>query len=365
MANPALIKAAVVLLTDKRTWKAIGVVIAAILTPFILLVVIICSMLSGTANHNNAAVELTFYGGSLPITMPREYRDYITEMRSCFSSLDGAIAAVEEMMEDGDSLDSNRIKTVFYALNFGTENLSLRRAKAREFVDCFVEYRDCTHTWTDEDGEEHSYTHTRAYPINDLPTIYANVSAEVGRQVTSDDMANITEIYLRVVYRNFDVGADMALEGGNSTHDLIVEMVKDSDVIPSEGGFVSPLPGGWEDKVTSEFGYRQNPTGAGSEGHTGLDMGVPLGTEVRAVKDGKVLFVRYKQTGYGYHVAIDHGGGMVTLYGHCSEILVTEGQTVTAGQMIARSGSTGRSTGPHLHLEVIQDGVPQNPRNYL
>ena len=71
MANPAL-KAAV-LLTDKRTWKAIGVVVAAVLTPFLLLVVVInCSMLSGTASHNNAAVELTFYGGSLPITMPSE-----------------------------------------------------------------------------------------------------------------------------------------------------------------------------------------------------------------------------------------------------------------------------------------------------
>jgi len=117
--------------------------------------------------------------------------------------------------------------------------------------------------------------------------------------------------------------------------------------------------------VTSEFGYRENPTGAGSEGHTGLDMGVPLGTPVRAVKDGRVLFVRYKQTGYGYHLAIDHGGGLVTLYAHCSEILVTEGQEVKAGDVIAKSGSTGRSTGPHLHLEVIQDGVPQNPRNYL
>ena len=335
------------------------------MAPFILLVVILCSMLSGTANHNNAAVELTFYGGSLPITMPSEYKDYITEMRDCFSSLDGAIATVEGMMEDGDSLDSNRIKAVFYALNFGTEDLSLRRAKAREFVDCFVEYRDCTHTETDEDGEEYTYTHTRAYPIGDLPTIYANVSAVVGRQVTSDDMANITEIYLRVVYRNFDVGAEMSLEGGNGTHDLIAEMIKDSDVVPSEGGFVSPLPGSWQDKVTSEFGYRQNPTGAGSEGHTGMDMAVPLGTDVRAVKDGKVLFVRFKQTGYGYQVAIDHGGGLVTLYGHCSEILVTEGQTVTAGQVIAKSGNTGRSTGPHLHLEVIQDGVPQNPRSYL
>lgn len=118
MANPVLIKAAVMLLTDKRTWKAIGVVIAAVLTPFILIIIMVGAMLYGTASHNNAAVELTFYGGSIPITMPGEYRDYITEMRSCFSSLDGAIAAVEEMMEDGDSLDSNRIKAVFLCAEF-------------------------------------------------------------------------------------------------------------------------------------------------------------------------------------------------------------------------------------------------------
>ena len=363
MAHPALIKAAIVLATDKRTWKAAGILLAAILTPFILIVVAICSMLYGTASHNNAAVELTFFGGSIPTSMPTEYRDYITEMRACFSALDGAISAVESEMEGGDSLDPIRVKAVFYALNFGTEDLPLRRAKAREFVDCFVYYEECVHTAEDEDEED--YVHLRAYPIHDLPTVYANVSSVVGRAVTPNDMANITEIYLRVVYRNFDVGANMSLEGGNGTHDLIGEMTKDSDVTPSEGGFVGPLESGWRDKVTSEFGYRQNPTGAGSEGHTGLDMAVPLGTPIRAVKDGKVLFVRYKQTGYGYHVAIDHGGGLVTLYAHCSEILVTEGQTVGAGQVIAKSGSTGRSTGPHLHLEVIQDGVPQNPRNYL
>lgn len=338
---------------------------AAILTPFILIIIAICSMLDGTARHNNAAVDLTFNDGNIPITMPAEYKAYITEMRACFAALDGAVSAVEGMMEDGDSLDPIRIKAVFYALNFGTEDLTLKRAQAREFVDCFVVYRDCTHTWTDSDGEEHSYTHTRAYPINDLPTIYANVSAQVGRQINSDDMANITEIYLRVVYNKFDVGADMSLEGGNGTHDLIGEMTKDSDVTPSPEGFIGPLDGGWRDKVTSEFGYRDNPTGAGGEGHTGLDMAVPIGTDVRAVKDGKVLFVRYKQTGYGYHVAIDHGGGLVTMYAHCSEILVTEGQNVSAGDVIAKSGNTGRSTGPHLHLEVIQDGVPQNPRDYL
>lgn len=351
------------LATDKRTWKAVGILLAAILTPFILLIIVICSMLYGTASHNNAAVELTFFGGNIPISMPSDYAEYITEMRSCFSSLDSAIEDVESEMEDGDSLDSNRVKAVFYALYFGTEHLRLRSAAAKEFVECFVTYEECIHPAEDEDEED--YVHMRAIPVDDLPTIYANVGSYAGRHVTADDSANITEIYLRVVYRNFDVGADMSLEGGNGTHDLIAEMIKDSDVIPSAAGFVSPISGSWQSMVTSEFGYRKNPTGEGMEGHTGIDLGLSLGSDIKAVKDGKVLFVRYKLTGYGYHVAIDHGGGLVTLYAHCSEILVTEGQIVSAGDIIAKSGNTGRSTGPHLHFEVIQDGIPQNPRNYL
>ena len=362
-------KTAVFLAADRRTWKGAAILLAAILTPFLLLVVMLCSMLQGTANHNNAAVKLTFQGGNIPITMPGEYKTYILEVRSCFSKRDSAISAVEAEMEGGGSLDSVRVKAVFYALYFGQDHLRLRSAAARSFVDCFVTYETRTRTVTEygENGEPYEETETYivAVPIRDLPAIYANVGGHVGRAVTTDDSANITEIYLRVQYDNFDIGAGMDLEGGNGTHDLIKELTKDSEVTPSPGSFVSPLADGWRDKVTSEFGYRQNPTGAGSEGHTGLDMGVALGTEIRAVKDGRVLFVRYKQTGYGYHVAIDHGGGLVTLYAHCSEILVTEGQTVVAGEVIAKSGSTGRSTGPHLHLEVIQDGIPQNPRQYL
>ena len=362
-------KLTVLLITDKRTWKAFAVIVAAVLTPFILLVIAICSMLHGAASHNNAAVELTFFGGNIPITMPADYREYITEMRSCFSSLDGAITAVESLMEDGDSLDSVRIKAVFYALYFGTDRLSLRSAAAKDFVDCFVEYEERIRIITviDEEGREVEIEerYMVAVPIDDLAMIYSKVEDYVGRSITADDKANITEIYLRVSYRNFDVGADMSLEGGNGTHDLIGEMTHDSQVVPSDGSFISPIDSDWRQLVTSEFGYRQNPTGVGMEGHTGLDMALPLGTPVKAVKSGKVLFVRYKQTGYGYHVAIDHGDGLVTLYAHCSEILVTEGQEVTAGTVIAKSGNTGRSTGPHLHLEVIQDGVPQNPRNYL
>ncbi|MEG0217872.1 MAG: M23 family metallopeptidase [Raoultibacter sp.] len=363
-------KAAATALSDEKLRKTIGWVIAAILSPVILIVVLICSLLSGTANHNNTAVELTFNGGVISGQVPEEYRAYITEMRDCFTSLDSAISEVESMMEDGGSLDEIRVKAIFYALNFGRQAAAGNlRHEAQGVVDCFVTYEERTRTvtGTDENGEEYEYeeTYIVAVPIADLPAIYANVAAEIGRAITSDDQANVTEIYLRVKYNNFDVGADMSLDGGNGTHKLIGELA-DPNAPPAEGALGSPFSDGWRSKVTSEFGYRSNPFGGGGgEGHTGLDMGATKGMPIHAVQSGKVLFVRYKTTGYGYHLAIDNGGGLVTLYGHCSEILVTEGQTVNVGEVIAKVGSTGRSTGNHLHLEFIQSGVPQNPRNYL
>jgi murein DD-endopeptidase MepM/ murein hydrolase activator NlpD len=117
--------------------------------------------------------------------------------------------------------------------------------------------------------------------------------------------------------------------------------------------------------VTSEFGYRTDPFTGRHKGHSGIDLAAPQGTPIRAALDGTVLFARYKTTGYGYHLAIDHGGGFVTFYAHCSKILVTEGQAVKAGDIIAEVGSTGRSTGPHLHFEVRINGEIQNPRSYL
>ncbi len=231
MPNPILIKTTL-LAADKRIWKGAAIVLAAILTPFLLLVAVICSMLQGTANHNNAAVRLTFQGGNIPVTMPVEYKTYIQEMRSCFSKLDSAISVVEAEMEGG-SLDSVRVKAVFYVLYFGQDHLRLRAAAARSFVDCFVTYETRTRTVTeyDENGEpyEENETYTVAVPIHDLPAVYTNVGNYVGREVTSDDCTNITEIYLRVRYGSFDAGADMSLEGGNGTHDLIKELAKDSE----------------------------------------------------------------------------------------------------------------------------------------
>ena len=102
----------------------------------------------------------------------------------------------------------------------------------------------------------------------------------------------------------------------------------------------------------------------GYSGHTGIDLGGAIGTAIYAYKTGTVTFAGWG-SGYGLHVKIDHGNGMTTYYAHCSELLVSVGQQVTEGQMIAKIGMTGYTTGPHLHFEVRFNGVPTNPYPYI
>jgi murein DD-endopeptidase MepM/ murein hydrolase activator NlpD len=110
--------------------------------------------------------------------------------------------------------------------------------------------------------------------------------------------------------------------------------------------------------VTSGFGFRWGRP------HQGIDMAAPAGTPIMAAEGGKVVYSGWK-TGYGKFVAIDHGHGYQTHYAHCSSLLVRNGQQVKKGQRIAKVGSTGHSTGPHLHFEVIANGVHRNPAKFL
>jgi murein DD-endopeptidase MepM/ murein hydrolase activator NlpD len=113
------------------------------------------------------------------------------------------------------------------------------------------------------------------------------------------------------------------------------------------------------------FGGRRNPFGGpGYEFHTGQDIEAPIGAPVIAGARGEVSFVGW-QNGYGQLVVIDHGGGLSTRYGHLSHIDVDLGQAVSRGQFIGKVGSTGRSTGPHLHYEVRINDQPVNPLQYL
>ncbi|MEN8042165.1 MAG: peptidoglycan DD-metalloendopeptidase family protein, partial [Actinomycetota bacterium] len=126
------------------------------------------------------------------------------------------------------------------------------------------------------------------------------------------------------------------------------------------GRLVRPVPGA----ISSGFGMRVHPILGTQRMHNGVDMNASQGDRIRAAADGTVILAAVKG-GYGNTIMIDHGGGMVTLYAHQSRFAVSRGQKVKAGETIGYIGSTGLSTGPHLHFEVRIDGAPVNPANYI
>lgn len=102
-----------------------------------------------------------------------------------------------------------------------------------------------------------------------------------------------------------------------------------------------------------------------SSAHKGVDIACSTGTPIKSIADGTVTYSGYDKTGLGYVVKIDHGNGVQTWYGHCSKLYVKTGEQVNAGDIISAVGSTGNSTGPHLHLEIRKDGKPVNPQIYV
>jgi murein DD-endopeptidase MepM/ murein hydrolase activator NlpD len=127
----------------------------------------------------------------------------------------------------------------------------------------------------------------------------------------------------------------------------------------------TPLGAPYPGNITSNFGHRENPFGGSNvETHKGLDIKGPMGAPVKAMAKGKVSFAGPKG-GFGNCIILKHGNGFETLYGHLSKILVSSGQQIEIGQQIGNIGSTGRSTGPHLHYEVHRNGQKINPQSFL
>lgn len=117
-------------------------------------------------------------------------------------------------------------------------------------------------------------------------------------------------------------------------------------------------------RMASGYGYRIHPIYKVRKMHWGMDFSAPTGTEIFATGNGKVIEVKKKYNGYGYHVKIQHGYGYETLYAHMSKILVRKGQRVERGEVIGLVGSTGTSVAPHLHYEVFKEGKRVNPAHY-
>ena len=193
-------------LNDDPLRKGIGWTIAAILSPIIVTLALLLGIMSATADHNTTAIDLCFNDGVISGNVPEEFREYIEDMRYSFSLLDYDINKINSQTEDGDSLDSLRVKAIFYALYFGADRPSL--INTLQFSDCFVTYEERTRTVTDEEGNESEETYTVAIPITDLSVVYRNIENTMQVTVTSENQMNANRIYALVKYGHGAIGVD-------------------------------------------------------------------------------------------------------------------------------------------------------------
>ncbi len=156
---------------------------------------------------------------------------------------------------------------------------------------------------------------------------------------------------------NLEKEIDRMIEESKRLNDVIKNLSTKKKY--AGGSMVWPCPSSYN--ITSSFGNRKHPILRKYKLHTGVDIGAEKGASIVAANSGTVIMAQYDKNGYGNMVVIDHGGGITTLYAHASKILVKVGQEVKAGEVIAKVGSTGLSTGNHLHFEVRVNGEPKDP----
>ena len=204
--------------------------------------------------------------------------------------------------------------------------------------------------YTTQEYYEEDYYADTIYKEND--DMYTSDS-----EVIQEASAGHRRVIALVTYRDDNaISRDIILE--ETTIDAVPQIIEVGTKNPPT--YIWPCYG----TISSYFGSRSSPTAGASTNHQGIDIAVSTGTSVMATSGGTVTVAGW-QSGYGYVVYIDHGNGVISRYGHLSRILVSVGDYVSQGEVIARSGNTGNSTGPHLHFEIRVNGTAVNPLSYL
>lgn len=178
-----------------------------------------------------------------------------------------------------------------------------------------------------------------------------------GGAVSSLPSRSFTEGEFEQMLARLDAQVEVRADQYGVLEALLIQSSASRKFLPTH----EPIPDGW---FSSNFGYRIDPFTGMRTFHEGIDFPAQRGTTVTAAASGKVIFAGV-HPGYGKMVDLDHGNGLVTRYAHASKLLVKEGDLVLRGQAIAKVGTSGRSTGPHLHYEVRLNGTPQNPARFF
>ncbi len=303
-------------------------------------ILIILSLFAGVEEEINL-LALAFNYEPIPAEVSIENRNIIESVRIHFISLDKNIEIyIEKLDGESEDIDINLIKSVFYVLYMEEIESEQNDDFYKLFVEAFfyedVEYEDEIMVVNDKF-------------IDDKEIIYVNLENSLNFEITDDTKVNIEIIY-DLAQNDFKGATYLGIVGEISLT-----------------GYSSPFASlNYREHISSKFGYRIDPiTGQAGSFHGGLDIALPQGTPIQAVKGGEVIRSANSTGGYGKVVEIKHDDGVVTLYAHCNTLLVNRGDIVMQGQVIATVGTTGRSTGNRLHLEFKVNGQKLDPLNYL
>lgn len=369
--HSAVIKSITVLFTNKDVRKFGTKLLLVIISPLLLIVMLFTSIGAGASEHNKEVIDTLFEYKAIPASAPAEFRQYMETMQTYFRKIDEHADVLQQEIDIG-ALDTDQMKALFLAMFLEEPIPAYTDEDMKNYKLCFVKEKASNDDSKDEaddkdkNSEDTDKDKKKYNVIYALSTITENIRSRMSFIITEEMINNYQSI---IGYVNPGMNASTDGEGiplSEEFADIIEESKKKPYVGETMG---SPFADGWQAKVTSEFGSRSPitlPDGTVTDSvHTGMDMGAPGGTPILAVNDGTVVYVRNHSIGLGLHLAIDHGGGILSVYGHTSRIIVKEGDEIKKGQKIAEVGTTGYSTGNHLHLEIWEDGKAQNPRNYL
>ena len=356
-------KATKILLTiiqSQKGRKVLKNTLLIILSPLILITLFLVSGADGASKHNHQLIDVAFLGHEMSSSTPVEYAEYVNTLINAFDKVEHEINTLE--VTDGQ-LDSIFIKSVlFVAYVDQSVSIDLNHLNVPDFVSCFYTKETLESDTQNQVNEFETLTIIK--PIASTHEMLQNASNYLDMNLLDQQ-----EIFYEI-YRVALTGVNRDLDEYVALSVLLQDVYTTSAQTSYIGGeFGSPFKEGWRQYVTSEFGPRDSiilPDGSiTGDYHNGIDFGRPTGTPIQALGNGKVVLVRYTNIGLGFYCVIDHGGGVISVYGHLSRIHVTENQEIVTGQIIGDVGSTGYSTGPHLHLEIIRDRKNVNPRNYL
>lgn len=275
-------------------------------------------------------------------------------------------AKMAEVTEQNDSLNL-RLRTMYKNGDVGTLSVLLGSRSISEFLTNIEMVRriyqsdaELLGRLQEQYAEIESVKDELVALKNDL--MIKQDEVEVKKAALSADKETVKNKKAEVDADNKELAAqiDAMNKEANALTARILALQSTRDYIGGEMQWPSPA----SRYISSPFGNRLHPKLKVYKLHTGIDIAAPSGTDIVAANAGTVITAGWNNS-YGYFVMVDHGGGIVTLYAHSSKLLVSKDDVVARGQVIAKIGSTGMSTGPHLHFEVRVNGVYKNPLNYV